>query len=443
MGFRIQTAAARWWIGVSALALAAPLCVAALSTQDSDEAPIRYSETRPADSIARLQQRLDSGQLKLQFRGERGYLDSLLTALGISSNSQLLVFSKTSFQRDRISPFTPRALYFNDDTYVGYVQGGPVLELSTADPQLGGVFYILEQSPTRPKISRQRYECLSCHESGLTRGVPGHTVRSVYSMRDGQPAFSAGTFVTTPTSPYEERWGGWYLTGNTGNIKHLGNQMFGNSEEAAAPDKARSTNVPSVAPFCDTRPYLTPHSDVVAHMVMAHQVDIHNLMTRASYETKRALAYEALLNKELGRGSFRSESTTRRIQGVCEPLVKAILCADEAPLGSGITGSSSFSQTFAIRGPWDSKRRSLRELDLKTRLFRYPCSFLVYSDSFKGLPDEARSYCLGRLREILTGETSPAGYPSLRPEDRTAIHEILEETLPEYAAAPPRRRSAG
>src|SRR5207247_1213252 len=135
--------------------------------------------------------------------------------------SQTLVFSKTSFQRDFISPQTPRALYFNAHTYIGWVQGAPVLEVATVDPQLGAVFYILNQEPGgKPKFVRQTYECLQCHDSGLTRSIPGHIIRSVYPDAQGQPILSEGTYITTDQSPLKERWGGWYVTGRHGMQRH-------------------------------------------------------------------------------------------------------------------------------------------------------------------------------------------------------------------------------
>ncbi len=417
------------------IALVSPAAALVGFGQDVDDPPIRYSKTPASDPVALLKTRLQKGAVRLTYHPARGYLDSFLNALGISPSSQLLVFSKTSFQRDFISPLTPRALYFNDDVYVGWVQGGPVLEVSAADPQLGGVFYVVEQDPEGPKIHRQQHECLSCHESGLTGNLPGHTVRSVLTLRDGLPTFNAGTYVTGPASPFEERWGGWYVTGNAPGLTHLGNLTFGSAAEANAPERARGTAVPSLSPYCSTRPYLTAHSDLVAHLVLAHQVEVHNRITRASYETRRALAFEAALQRELGRDT-RLDSTTRRIGSVCEPLVRSLLCAGEAPLPGPVAGSSGYASWFARQGARDRKGRSLRELDLRTRLFRYPCSFLIQSGTFTALPPEAKSYVYRRLEEVLSGKDASREFSHLTPPDRRAIREILADTLPDFPAAP-------
>ncbi|MFN3648393.1 MAG: hypothetical protein ACK47B_02330 [Armatimonadota bacterium] len=425
----------------AALALAVPLVGAALALpgDDFEEEPIRYSASTPTDPIAKLQAKIDRGEVSLRRDLRRGYLDPVLKALGIPVSSQTLVFAKTSFQRDRISPLRPRALYFNDHTYIGYVQGGDVLEISTTDPQLGAVFYVLDQTPAaKPKFVRQTHECLSCHSSSLTRSVPGHTVRSVYPARDGQPIFNAGTFITRDASPMEERWGGWYVTGTHGEMRHMGNQMVGNAEAAQNMDRSRGANIKDLRRFFDPSPYPTPHSDLVALMMLQHQADLHNLITRAGYETRKALHFEQLLNKELGRKQEgHSESTLSRIKSGCEPLVKGLLFTEEAPLKGPIVGTSGFTEEYSAKGPRDAKGRSLRQLDLRTRLLRYPCSPLIYSEAFDQLPPQARDYVYRRLWEVLDGRDQSEEFARLTDADRQAIREILLETKPGFAAARP------
>ena len=388
-------------------------------------------------AVSRLQQQLDDGTVRLQQDRGHGYLPAVLKALNIPVSSQVLVFSKTSFQRDRISPYTPRAVYFSDDSYVAGVQDGDVLELSTAEPQLGGVFYLLKQDRVAPqKFLRQNFECLSCHSSSLTSYVPGHTVRSVFSLRDGQPAFSAGTYVTTDESPIEQRYGGWWVTGTHGQQYHMGNLTVKTEADANALDRAAGANVTSLKKYFDTTPYLSPHSDLVALMVLQHQTHLHNLITRAAHETRRALHYEQLLNRELGRSpAFRSESTTSRIRSVAEPLVRGLLFSGEAKLTHAVTGTSGFAAEFAQRGPFDDRKRSLRQFDLKERLFRYPCSYLIYSSAFEALPPEAKSYVYRRLQEVLSGKETAKEYAHLDPAERSAIREILLATKPDFAKA--------
>lgn len=425
-------------MGVPKAAFLALVVLAAVRDQAPyDLPPINYSKAKPADPVAHLQARLDAGRSALTHDASHGYLRSFLAQLEIPVSSQTLVFSKTSFQRHRIGPRTPRAIYFNDDVYVGWVQGGEVVEISSVDPQLGAVFYTLSQKPAeRPRVLRQTDNCLQCHDSsGLTLGVPGHIVRSVFPGEDGMPHYQLGTYRTTDQSPYAERWGGWYVGGEHGSIRHLGNVVY---EDEREPDLQRSgergANVKDLSTLVRLGPYLSPSSDIVALMVLEHQAHAHNLITRANHQTRIALLQNDEINRLTGSpaGSL-SDGTRSRIRAHCEPLVEALLFSGEAPLGDRVKGDSSFAADFERRGPFDSKGRSLRRFDLRTRMFRYPCSFLVYSKAFAGLPPKAREYVSGRMRDVLLGGDAGKAYAHLGSEDRAAIAEILRETLPSLA----------
>ena len=212
----IGAAIAAWLIGIS-------VCSAQI---EFEREPIRYLEQPLDDEITHLQQRLDAGELKLPFDDQRGYLPALLELLDIPTSSQMLVFSKTSFQLRRINPHRPRALYFNDHAYIGWVQGGDVVEITSVDPQQGAIFYTLAQEETdQPRFIRDKGQCLTCHASSRTKGVPGHLVRSVYTSQSGQPQFGSGTFTTDHRSPFTERWGGWYVSGTHGEMRHMGNVL--------------------------------------------------------------------------------------------------------------------------------------------------------------------------------------------------------------------------
>ena len=410
----------------------------------SEHEAIGYSTTAPADAIAELQHVLDAGHAELTFDDERGYLPSLLELLDIPVASQGLVFSRTSLQVDRIAPWTPRAIYFNDDVYVAWVQGGPVLEIASADPKLGAVFYTLSQTaPDRgaPRFERQTGTCLMCHDSAsVTGGVPGFIVRSVFPDRYGYPIAVADR-PTTDRTPLEKRWGGWYVTGTHGEQRHAGNTMapllvheIGNVQSyLARTERSGEGNVTDLTKRFDTKPYLSPHSDIVALLVLAHQVHVHNLLTHAGYEARKALYDEEALLAALGPKAGGGEllaPTRRRIERAAEPLVRAMLFVKEAPLRAPIRGTSGFTEVFQSRGPKDGRGRSLRDLDLETRLFRYPFSFLVYSKSFDALPEPVRRYLAGRVRDVLTGRDESETFSHLSASDRKAIREILEETKP-------------
>ena len=418
---------------VLSLALASPLA----ASDEFEREPINYSNAKPDNRVSRLQERIDAGLVKPVFEKETGYARWLLGELQVPLSSQVLVFSKTSLQRNRIAPKTPRALYFSDDMYVGYCQFGHVMEVSAVDPNLGTVFYTLEQeAEDKPKFVRQADTCLLCHASSQTRGIPGHLARSVYPDSSGNPILSSGSFRIDQTSPFERRWGGWYVTGTHGSMKHLGNMVVADKRPAERVEDLKGLNLTNLKGRCDTSAYLTPHSDIVALMVLEHQAEMHNAITRANFQTRQALYNEAVLNKEIGRApDYRSETTTRLIKSACDALVKYMLFSHEAPLTDRVQGTSAFAKEFTQLGPRDSKGRSLREFDLTTRLFKYPCSYLIYSPAFDGLPAEAKEYTLQRLHDVLKGQAYSRDFDHLTADDCRAIYEILVTTkkdLPDY-----------
>jgi hypothetical protein len=407
----------------------------ATATDRFMEAPFNYT-TAPADNpVADLQKAIHSSEVTLEYDKQFGYLKSLLDALNIPAESQLLVFSKTSFQNQYIFPEKPRAIYFNDDVYIGSVQHGDVIEVSTADPNLGTVFYTLsQQKKSNPRFVRQDHNCLQCHGSTLTRGIPGHVMRSLYVDEKGFPILKAGTHLTTQASKFNDRWGGWYVTGTHGAARHMGNEIARELDWDAELDKESGANRTSVNGRVDTEKYLTAHSDIVSLMVLGHQTQIHNLITQARFETLYALEDQAVMDEILKRDpNTLSESSKRRIANAGEKLLTSLLFSDEVELSDPIAGSSGFSKVFQDAGPKDKHGRSLRELNLNTRLFTYPMSYLIYSPSFTGMPEEMKDYVYRRLWEILTDKETTC-HPHISADQRQAIREILTDTLPDLPA---------
>ena len=397
---------------------------------------IRYLSTPPNDLVARLQRHLDQGEAKLDFQEPHGYLLSLLQLLSIPLSSQTLVFSKTSSQQQLIAPATPRALYFNDSVYVGWVQGGDVVELAAVDPSQGTMFYTLEQRPVaQPKFVR-RQECLQCHASPKTLGVPGLLVRSVFPTADGVPQLQEDSYVTDHSSPLIERWGGWYVTGTHGNQRHMGNVSIKDKEHPDRLDPESGANVTSLKGRFDVTAYLTPHSDLVALMILAHQTRLHDLISRVNWETRLALNQQSSENKALGvPADTWSDATRHRINDAVETLLRYMLFTNETRLEAPLQGTSSFTKEFAAVGPKDNSGRSLRDLDLNSRMFRYPCSFLIYSEAFDALPKPARDHFYRRLWDVLTGREKDNAFATLTRSDRRAILSILQQTkgdLPSY-----------
>lgn len=407
------------------------------------------------DPIARLQVRIDAGDLQLAHDSARGYLPALLQALAIPVSSQGLVFSRTSLQTDKITPWSPRALYFNDDVYVGFVQESHFLEIAAIHPTRGAVFYTLSQeSRPRPRFTRETTTCLMCHQSrAATGGVPGLMVLSTIADRFGYPIVGAHDGTTTDATPIRQRFGGWYVTGthgdssarttagHSGNVysPKLGHEIYDKPAYRAQINLTTQSGRRDLSDHFDASPYLSGQSDIVALMVLVHQTTVHNLLT-AVHEA----AAEVMLTGGVTANADTTAQPTRqtgpqvRLQGAIDRLLRAMLFADEAPLLGAMRGTTTFREDFATRGPRDHLGRSLREFDLETRLFKYPFSFLIYSESFDALPPIARTEVYRRLHAALKGLDPVATPDRLSAADRTAIRDILMETKPEFAAAAPR-----
>lgn len=385
-----------------------------------DEEVIAYSKTEPDSAISRLQKKLDSGSATLEWNDKFGYLPALLKAFEVPASSQMLVFSKTSLQRERISPENPRALYFNDDVYIGWIPGAPMIEISVADPKMGGVFYTIEQKKIeRPEFKRTD-QCLECHASTKSMGVPGHLVRSFETDEDGVVDLASGTSQVNHRTPFEERWGGWYVTGTHGDQTHRGNLIGKKAFKKQAKEPNFAGNLKELSQFINAGKYQRPDSDIVALMVLEHQTHMHNYIARLHYEAMITL-------KTYGHVNY--------LRSVVDGFVRYMLFAEEAPLTAKVTGTSGFQKDFEKLGVLDSKGRSLRQFDLTERMFKYPCSFLIYSEAFDALPAPAKEKVYARLFDVLSGKDTSEVYESLSSDSRRAILEILAETksdLPDY-----------
>jgi hypothetical protein len=421
----------RWVLIFASFLLSAAAAQQAVAQSASFERPpIDYLNTPVNDAVAQLAKRVEEGSIQLRYDSRHGYLPAVLEALNVPVESQTLVFSKTSLQLRRITPRTPRALYFNDSVYVGWCQKGEVVELAATDAKQGAIFYTLEQDPDHPPtFTRDRGQCLTCHASSRTQDVPGYLVRSVYSDTAGNPLLGSGTFTTDNTSPFKERWGGWYVTGTHGEMRHMGNAMSRGKGEQSLLDIETGANVTNLDSFVRTTPYLSPHSDIVALMVLEHQTQMHNALAAANYETREAIAQTFEMNRLLDRPMDHiSESANRRIEAAAERVVKRLLMCGDFPLTSPVQGTSGFAEKFVEGAARDTLGRSLRDLDLQSRLFRFPCSYLVYSDSFQELPVEVKSRILQKLVDVLTSVQPTEGFEHMTTADRTAVLQILRET---------------
>jgi hypothetical protein len=313
---------------------------------DFDHGRIGYTTSPTSDPITRIQKRIDSGDLKLKFDKEHGYLPALLEELQIPRSSQTLVFSKSSLQLFLIAPDNPRAIYFNDDVYVGSVQASPILEIASMDPKLGALFYTLPQKDAeKTSVSKRILACLLCHDTPTTNEVPGLMTLSVLTDRDGNVIPAAGTAAMSDRTPFKERFGGWYVTGTHGAQQHWGNLTASANKESIGDAKAyvrrlnlsQGANVLDLTPRFNTKPYLTPNSDIAALMVMTHQTRLHNVMTRTRFDVEFA------------------GDDAEKIRIAVEPLVRNMFFVWKQALSAG-SGQHDICQRFCSDRPTRSQR---------------------------------------------------------------------------------------
>lgn len=396
-----------------------------------EQAPINYSKVEPVGPVAQLQAKLNNGEIQFDRSNEQEFLRALLDHFEIPIESQVLVYSKTSHQNSRIHPETPRAVYFNDDVYVGWVQGG-VVEIADMNPTLGMSFYVLDHRDVDHSLKFERTAtCLDCHAGSRVNNMPGLMVRSVYPAENGQPILRQGSFVTTHSSPLKERWGGWYVTGTHGGALHMGNAIAEETDQGAALNMKPGANVTELSQYFDTEPYLTDSSDIVALMVLEHQCEMQNVISRAANYVRLAIHRQKMLREELG------EPPTERLVGSsltvansqAEKILKNLLFTDEIMLpDDGITGREGFQEGFQRNARRDGEGRSLKDFQLKHRLFKYRCSYMIYSAAFEDLPKPLKDIVYARLNSILEGDDDSGDFSHLTRYERVAIKEILSAT---------------
>ncbi len=409
----------RWLTIVAVVAAAGAQAQLDGSVVSLEHAEIGYRSRPLHNPVANLEDRLAQGVTELAFdaRPGIGYLPAVLRELRVPLESQLLVYSKTSLQQGLIALNRPRAIFFNDELAVGSVQDG-IIEIAVQDAKQGAVFYTLQRAAGEPRLERQG-SCLGCHYAHATLGVPGFFARSVPTSADGRILPWLGNLTVDHSTPVAERWGGWYVTGDVGSQAHYGNALIEDHRAPALPPLP--LGAPEQLPAALASSYLTPYSDVVAHLVFEHQLEAMNVLTRVGWEYRVAST---------------DGSAPPALERTIEDAVDYLLFVDEAKIGR-VRGTSGFAEKFSALGPSDGRGRSLRELQLDGRLMRYPLSYMIYSSAFDGLPEEAREAIYRRLSAVLSGSVEDSRYSHLLPADREAIVEILLATktgLPEHFA---------
>lgn len=408
-----------------------------LEAVDFELEPINYWDSRTGDRFARL---LGSG-VELSGGTPQEVLGKILFHLEIPKESQILVYSKTSAQNARISPETPRAIYFSDECYVGWVQGGAI-EVMAFDANKGGIFYLVELGVRRGRVlgeASRPQSCLNCHGRTPVGSIPGGLVRSVFAGWDGMPYFQQGSFAVDDSTVMENRWGGWYVTGNPGKHRHMGNAIAKENESGIvlAPMIAGMQPIKDLSGVLNSNAYLGGgQSDIVALMVFEHQVKLHNVLNFANL-TVRQLSYRTEeMYRSLGEVVPTEPAGTlkRVIDSQSTLIVRHLLFTDEIPLKEeGVDGDHRFQTAFLKNRIATGDGRSFKDFRLYERLFKYRCSYLVYSEVFDNLPMVLKSEVWRKLKDGLTGLGTDLTR-HLSASERKRIYQILSETHPALPA---------
>ena len=402
---------------LSALLLSVGVAVAA--DPAFDQSPHDYW-TRPlGDRFTHLKEAVEAGRIVLDdSTGEKAFLLSLLHALDVPASSQMLVFSTTSLQLRLITPANPRALFFNEDVYVGYIPGGRI-EVVSLDPALGGIYYIFDiprgNEPLRVERSNR---CMNCHAAEDTGHVPGLVIKSVIPGLRGGSLDSFRHGETGHGVPFSTRFGGWYLTGAQNFGPNWGNLIGQLSAEGL-------TKYPMEpgARF-DFARYPMANSDVLPQLLHEHQIGFVNRAVAATYHTRSLLAKGPLDNV-----------ATADLETQARAFTRYLLFADEVPLPpGGVAGEAAYKTDFLRTRRAGPQGAALKDFDLHSRLFRYRCSYMIYGAAFTGLPPDFKQRVYHRLGEALDVARPDAEYAYLPAAEKQAIHRILRATLPDLPA---------
>ncbi|MEZ5387660.1 MAG: hypothetical protein R3F13_19300 [Prosthecobacter sp.] len=399
------------------------LCLPAVHAADTKEmrvidfrsAPHNYLEWKPKDRFAEVRERIEQGEVKIDTSSDKAFLRSMLDALNIPVSSQIMVFSASSLQSEIINPRNPRALYFNEDTYVGWVPGG-LIEIIAADPEMGPMFYVYNRlNPGGPVPGVQRStKCMNCHAGNATRRLPGLIAESLLVSRAGSSLETFRRDVQGHQIPLESRFGGWHLTGKHNISNHRANVM-------GIPNAGKNEVVP-VEPgqYSDLSLHLLPTSDILPHLIHEHQLGFENRLVYAIY-SMRQLKHE---NKGFMGSGAKAEIEERAVE-----LARYITFAEEAKFpAKGISGDEAFAADFLRDRKTTSAGLSLKDLDMKTRIFKHRCSYMLYTDTWKEAPKELKERVYYHMALYLRDQPD-AQHAHIPQAERLAIRSILKETM--------------
>ena len=214
-------------------------------------------------------------------------------------------------------------------------------------------------------------------------------------------------------TPHPDRWGGWYVTSDGSATQYAQRAHAGNITFSGRGNTSNEVFIEWLNSSPESRGYISGSSDISALLVFDHQMHAINLLTKLNWESRVSPGTVAPLVNE---------------------LADYLLFVGEMPPSVALMANPGFAKALEARIPKDGRGRSFGQLDLVGRLMRYPCSYMIYSTAFDGLPASVKDAVYRRMLDILSGNDTRAVYKQLSAADRRAVTEILRETKPDFPA---------
>jgi len=395
---------------------------------DYELEPHGYFSKDAKDPVTLLMKRVQRGEILIKDPNGKPLVERLLRELGLNKDTQVLVFSRTSLQRREVSYSNPRALYFNESVYLGWMPNGRI-EIASFDPELGPIFYFQREldDTSSPLLERSR-SCLGCHAGDATNFLPGSLGRSVYPDKSGRSLRSIDDYRRSGHHiPLHDRYGGWFVSGNHGTMRHMGNAIATREQGEVTINREQFANLEKLDRFFSTEAYPAPGSDIAALLVFDHQVTMHHRLVEAAYRARQSLFDSKLDPKETDLSKLsKGRSIDEFIEGR-DKVVDYLLFRNETPIPK-VSCDPGFRRAFTANRIADSRKRSLKDLRLDGRIFENRCSYMIYSPTFDQFPPMLKGAIYARIHEILTSPKPVEGFDYLGKDEKRRILEILHET---------------
>ena len=309
------------------------------------------------------------------------------------------------------------------------------IEIASFDPELGPIFYFQRQldDKTSPLFARTR-SCLGRHAGDATNFLPGSLGQSVYPDRSGRPLRTIDDYRRSGHHiPFPQRYGGWFVSGNHGAMRHMGNAIATRENGKLSIDREQFANLEKLDQFFRTDDYPSPGSDIAALLVFDHQITMHYRLVEAAYQARQSLFDSKLDPKETDVSKLAKGRSIEEFMEGRNEVVDYLLFREESTIPK-VSCDPGFRRAFTANRLPDPKKRSLKDLRLDGRIFENRCSYMIYSPTFEHLPPMLKGAIYRRIHEILTAKKPVEGFEHLEKDEKRRILEILHATKDDLPA---------